>query len=180
MGYALKPHPATPCAAITAIGVEVMIPHAGAIVLRYVATGDIGLLRLPPPAAPTRTDELWKTTCFEAFVKPGEGAGYYEVNVAPSTQWAAYSFTAYREGMAPAEIATPYTNVQVHGDRFEMLVSLDLSTLPMKQAWWLGLSAVIEETNGTKSYWALAHPPGKPDFHHADCFALELPAAERA
>ena len=29
------------------------------------------------------------------------------------------------------------------------------------------------------SYWALAHPPGKPDFHHPDCFALELPAARR-
>jgi hypothetical protein len=36
---------------------------------------------------------------------------------------------------------------------------------------------VIEETNGRKSYWALAHPPGKPDFHHSDCFALGLPAA---
>ena len=41
----------------------------------------------------------------------------------------------------------------------------------------LGLSAVIEETDGTKSYWALRHPPGeKPDFHHPDCFAIELPA----
>ena len=27
---------------------------------------------------------------------------------------------------------------------------------------------------GGISYWALAHPPGKPDFHHADGFALEL------
>jgi hypothetical protein len=36
---------------------------------------------------------------------------------------------------------------------------------------------VIEETNGNKSYWALAHPPGKADFHHADCFALEFPKA---
>jgi hypothetical protein len=35
----------------------------------------------------------------------------------------------------------------------------------------LGLSAVLEEQDGTKSYWALAHPPGgKPDFHHPDCF----------
>ena len=40
----------------------------------------------------------------------------------------------------------------------------------------IGLSAVIEETDGTKSYWALRHPPGPPDFHHPDCFALELPA----
>ena len=28
-----------------------------------------------------------------------------------------------------------------------------------------------------KSYWALAHPPGKEDFYHFDCFAHELPAA---
>ena len=41
----------------------------------------------------------------------------------------------------------------------------------------LGLSAVIEEADGNVSYWALAHPPGKPDFHHSDCLALELPAA---
>jgi len=40
----------------------------------------------------------------------------------------------------------------------------------------IGLSAVIEETDGTKSYWALRHPPGKPDFHHPDCFALTLGA----
>ncbi len=42
----------------------------------------------------------------------------------------------------------------------------------------LGLSAVIEQTDGTKSYWALAHPPGKPDFHHRDCFAHQLSAAD--
>jgi hypothetical protein len=50
-----------------------------------------------------------------------------------------------------------------------------MSSLPRDAPWRLGLSAVIEETSGRKSYWALAHPPGKPDFHHADCFAYELP-----
>jgi hypothetical protein len=39
----------------------------------------------------------------------------------------------------------------------------------------VGLAAVVEETSGHRSYWALAHPPGKPDFHHADCFTLEVP-----
>lgn len=38
----------------------------------------------------------------------------------------------------------------------------------------VGISAVIEELDGTKSYWALAHPPGKPDFHHPACFAGQL------
>ncbi len=48
--------------------------------------------------------------------------------------------------------------------------------LPASNAsWQLALTAVIEETSGVKSYWALKHPPGKPDFHHADGFVLELP-----
>jgi hypothetical protein len=33
---------------------------------------------------------------------------------------------------------------------------------------------VIEEVSGVFSYWALNHPPGEPDFHHPDAFALEL------
>jgi hypothetical protein len=41
----------------------------------------------------------------------------------------------------------------------------------------LGLTAVIEEADGTRSFWALAHPPGEPDFHHPDCILLELPSA---
>jgi hypothetical protein len=47
-------------------------------------------------------------------------------------------------------------------------------TLNADVNWELGLSVVLEEKNGAKSYWALAHPPGKPDFHHEDCFAHEL------
>ena len=40
----------------------------------------------------------------------------------------------------------------------------------------MGLSAILEEQGGTISYWALAHPAGKPDFHDAACFAVALPA----
>jgi hypothetical protein len=43
----------------------------------------------------------------------------------------------------------------------------------------LGLSAVIEENDGTISYWALKHLPGKPDFHHPDSFALELALSDQ-
>jgi hypothetical protein len=49
-----------------------------------------------------------------------------------------------------------------------------LSALPRNIPWHLGLSAVIEDTNGGKSYWALTHPPGGPDFHHSDCFTHEF------
>ena len=43
------------------------------------------------------------------------------------------------------------------------------------QPWHLGLSAVLEEKNGTKSFWALAHGDGLPDFHNPDCFVAKLP-----
>jgi hypothetical protein len=36
------------------------------------------------------------------------------------------------------------------------------------------LSAVVEEENGTLSYWALKHPRDKPDFHCPDGFVFEL------
>jgi hypothetical protein len=37
---------------------------------------------------------------------------------------------------------------------------------------------VVEEKDGLLSYWALNHPPGKPDFHHPDAFVLELTIPE--
>jgi 23S rRNA (guanine745-N1)-methyltransferase len=42
----------------------------------------------------------------------------------------------------------------------------------------LALTTVVELADGapgTLSYWALAHPAGKPDFHHRDGFVLALP-----
>jgi len=64
-------------------------------------------------------------------------------------------------------------------EQFPVSVSFEDDRLAPAGPWSVGLSAVIEEIDGTKSYWALRHPPGPPDFHHPDCFALTLPAPER-
>ncbi len=174
----LAPHPALPCATVHLIEAEVERPRAGGLRLRYVVLGDIDRLRLPPPATPTRTDDLWKHTCFEAFIRPGAGPAYYELNLSPSTQWAAYSFEAERTGMRPADgIAAPRIETRASGDRYELTAVIDLD-LPGDAVCRLGLSAVIEEIDGAKSYWALAHPAAKPDFHHPDAFTLDLPAPE--
>jgi len=60
------------------------------------------------------------------------------------------------------------------------LVVLDrLSPSHRHDALRLALSAVVEVDDGSLSYWALRHPPGGPDFHHAEGFVLRLegPAA---
>jgi hypothetical protein len=178
MRQILRRHPHSLSSAATRVDVEVARPHAGSLVLRYLVSGKIGDLRLPPVTAPARADELWQHTCFEAFLRSPPQPGYYEFNFAPSTQWAAYWFGSYRKEMRVAtEFSAPRFEQLSASDCYALQVSLDLddlSMVPREAGWRLGLAALIEETNGHKSHWALAHPPGKADFHHPDCFAHEL------
>ncbi len=139
------------------------------------------MLTLPPPAPSERRDELWRHTCLEAFVRSLDG-GYYEMNFAPSTHWAAYRFEGYRSGMGPAEMVAPRIEARIAGDDYELQAEVDLgglSDISPDGPWRLGLSAVLEDARGGISYWALSHPAGKPDFHHPDSFALELPLTDR-
>jgi len=176
----LNRHPDSPCAAVTRIEALATRPRAGVLALSYLVTGAIRELLVPSAAASVRADELWRHTCFEAFVRAPVGEGYYEFNFSPSTQWAAYRFDGYRQGMRPAEgIGAPQIEVRSTAESFEMDVALALPVSLVDEPWRLGLSAVIEAAEGRMSYWALAHPPGKADFHHADGFALELPVTER-
>ena len=85
-----------------------------------------------------------------------------------SGEWAAYEFTRYREGTALL-IQDPGIAVRRGADRLELE-----GAVPWNQETRIGLCAVIEDLDGNLSYWALRHAPGKPDFHHADSFALEL------
>jgi hypothetical protein len=173
MRQALKLHPDSRGDAVIAVEVDVMRPRDGALLLSYELTGIIGELRLPPVTTPARGDELWRHSCFEVFIRPVGRSAYFEFNFAPSTQWAAYRFDGYRSGMRATEIGEPRIEINFAPGQLTLQAALELSALP-PGPWCLGLSAVLEEVNGNTSYWALAHPSGKPDFHHADCFACEI------
>ena len=168
MPLELTLHPDCTGRAVARIDVEIARPTADALALRYLMNGNIAGIRMPPTAAPVRTDGLWRTTCFEILVAEAGGA-YSEFNFAPSKQWAAYHFDAYRAGMQNAA-AAPGVQVRADDAQFELRASVLLAPNARR----LALAAVIEEIDGTKSYWALRHPQGKPDFHHADSFACEL------
>ena len=127
---------------------------------------------IPEADEPGRTDELWRTTCFETFLRQSDGESYREWNFAPSGNWAAYDFADYREGMVQAPVAAPpYVRME---DNFTWWALGATIAVAAEVEWQLGLSAVLEEKDGTKSYWALAHPSKKPDFHHPGCFAAKL------
>jgi len=182
MARLLRPHPDSIGPAGIRVEAEASRTGPRALSLRYRLAGPPGALRIPARAPPERADGLWKHTCFEAFIGGLDGDDYCELNLAPSTRWAAYRFDAWRRGMAPADIPAPRIEVLSAEDGVALEAELDLGAvgdLPAAGAWRLGLSAVVEDAEGRISYFALAHPPGKPDFHHPDGFALKLEAPQR-
>jgi hypothetical protein len=180
--HALLVHPASQPGPVRVLEVAAR-RHRGAVrpsaelELTYAMHGDVARLQLPEPRAPVRADGLWRHTCFEAFIRCG-GREYWEYNLSPSGAWAAYHFTGYREGMtAQLEGAPPQIQLRIRPDSLELTARLDLDWLARSAAsspLELALAAVVEDDAHVLSYWALAHPAEKPDFHHADGFVLTL------
>jgi hypothetical protein len=174
----LTRHPQTDGDAVKEIRASVSWNHGGPLAFSYALKGDLSRLRVPRLRPSRKSNRLWKHTCFEAFVAVKGQPAYYEINLAPSGEWAVYAFRRYREPATPPKekLALEIT-VRRAGD------SLQLDALVWVDRWQaiepgarlsVALCAVIEDNRGMLSYWALKHPPGKPDFHHADTFALEI------
>jgi hypothetical protein len=124
--------------------------------------GRVGDIILPPPAPSERRDNLWQTTCFEIFWQPIGGTYYREFNLSPSGQWAAYDFDSFREGMrdAPVGAMAVACSHDANGLVLRASIAADLPS-PAQVA----LNAIVEHRDGGKQYWALAFPPGPPEFH---------------
>jgi hypothetical protein len=162
---------------------EVQVERAGNGVLhfQYTLDADTSRVRIPERKQAGPADELWKHTCFEAFVAgAGETAGaapggYRELNFSPSTEWAVYSFRGYRDGMAPLTMPSPPDiRVETTPSRLRVDARVDARALFAGARLRVALAAVIEDEHGNISYWALKHAPAKPDFHHPSGFILEV------
>ena len=160
---------------------------SGVLAVRYTIEGELARLRVPParkPAAlsPLFTARLWEHTCCEIFFARAGAPNYYELNFSPSGEWAAQAFERYREskpfqGEAPERELIPELTVRRASDELAIEVRIRLAWLMPELAaapLSVALAAVLEAADGSLSYWALRHPPGRPDFHHSAGYALEL------
>jgi hypothetical protein len=179
--FTLTPHPAAGSPAVGAITGRISRTPRGLLV-SYVLEGALERLRVPEARAPRFADGLWRHTCFELFVARRGGTGYHEWNFSPSGEWALYAFAREREreplgaGQTPAALDPHVTACRVPG-KLELDAVVPLAALAPGYATAplaLNLSAVVEDDGGALSYWALAHPLDKPDFHHPEAFVLEL------
>ena len=173
----LSAHPSTPNDDVRSLAVQLRAEEPDILVFQYSLVADMSRVRVPLSDASGRADALWKHTCFEAFVAAKDAPGYHEFNFSPSGDWAVYRFSAYREGMSPAESGrAPEISVRRRDDGLELESAVRLGHLADLDVRHLrvALAAVIEDDHGRLSYWGLRHAPGKPDFHHPNGFALEL------
>lgn len=173
----LLAHPTTPAGPVSRIDADASRDGSW-LHLSWTLDAETSRLRLPPAIAPVRADGLWRHTCFEAFLRAPGAPGYCEINFAPSGAWAAYRFAGYRAGMKPIALpGRPAARWHRTEARLALEVAIavaDLDALLEGSGLRVGLAAVIEDDAGTLSYWALRHPPGRPDFHHLEGFALAL------
>ncbi|MFZ0649894.1 MAG: hypothetical protein WAZ97_03260, partial [Pseudolabrys sp.] len=98
MRQLLRLHPESRSSVAQHVEVVVTRPRPEGLVLSYKLSGRVDDVYLPAVRPTARGDELWQHTCFEAFVRASSGSEYYEFNFSPSTQWAVYRFTDYRNG----------------------------------------------------------------------------------
>lgn len=168
-------HPSAPSDVVRAIEARVVRAAEEMLTVTYSIEGDVSRIQLPPPRAARRAEGLWRHTCLEAFVAQDPESGYVELNFSPSGEWACYAFSAYRTGMAVADdIKAPTIAVTRSEGGLIVEASVCLACLRSGAAAKVALATVVEESSGSLSYWALAHPPGKPDFHHPRGFALQI------
>lgn len=130
-------------------------------------------LRLPAPRPPAFADGLWQHTCCELFVAV-DAEKYREFNFSPSGEWAVYDFADYRERIDSAVTVPPQISLAHTNDAVELRVLIPAALLPGGAALQVGLTAVLEAADGSKTYWALAHAAAQPDFHLRQSFALTL------
>ncbi len=171
-------HPDTPCTVVESITAEIRWDQGGLLTVTYALNGVVDQLRIPSDPSRRDVTDLWEHTCFELFIGAKNDAEYYEFNFSPSGEWAAYEFRNYRDGgLLRADGLDVRIGVQRRAETLDLTAVIGLNGLAGIRPdvyLSLGLSAVIEALDGSLSYWALKHPPGKPDFHDAGNFTLQI------
>ncbi len=186
----LLPHADSLCGSVRLLEAEAHVLRPVVLRVRFTLAGDLRRIRIPVADCGSRSDALWRHTCFEAFVRHPAVPGYLEFNFSPSGAWQVYRFSGYRQGMTPAELPAPPHITVGYREReqeladpaartddalvLEAVVPLPTPLADAQRGLRLALSAVVEEQTGALSYWALQHAPGRADFHHPDAFALTL------
>ncbi|MGC3979768.1 MAG: DOMON-like domain-containing protein [Steroidobacteraceae bacterium] len=170
----LRPYAAAGCAAVA--GIDVTLRRMDTqLLLGYRLSGELAGLRIPQLDLSERRDELWRHTCAELFVAAAGQKSYGEFNFSPSTHWAAYEFSAYRQDRQDMACTAPVIQLDQAGSLLSIEVSLQLPDwLAQASQLQASVTMVVEDAAGQYSYWAAQHAAAQPDFHDRRSFVLTI------
>ncbi|MDB5039046.1 MAG: hypothetical protein JWQ35_2574 [Bacteriovoracaceae bacterium] len=146
----------------------------------YLLRGNLeDLIIVPKKTGAGQIDDLWKSTCFEAFISKKKSFRYIEWNFSSSQEWGFFAFESYRKA-APEKLiqSAPEMRIKRSKADFVMEINLNLkendSFFENADPYEMGLSVVLKSRDGKQSYWAISHSGTKPDFHLRDTFKVQL------
>ncbi len=131
-----------------------------------------------PNGPKERQDNLWQSTCLEAFWSESGTLNYWEMNISPCGAWNLYKFNDYRIPTPPVReeriLNISFESVSRGNETtFKVEVPLENLFLDNKKL-DVSLTSVIEFKNKEKSYFAIRHVNTKPDFHQRESFVCNL------
>lgn len=176
LDFSLQPFPSNTAPPLIEITGNISRP-SNSLTICYVLAGDLGELVVSDFSdTQIRKSGLWEQTCFEFFLAAKNSKQYWEFNLSPSGHWNVYRFADYRQGMEEetAFVSLPF-KIRYRPDSvlLELEVRLD-KIVRADQCLGVGISAVIEQTGGAKTYWALTHCCPRADFHCRESFIFTL------
>lgn len=164
---------------VQAVKTALALLPEGDLAVSFCLNGKLDDLRIPPARPRHPTPELWRHSCFEVFVMGDQGPAYREFNLSPSGAWAAYTFEDYRQSGGLLEMLDPGIDRRATAETLKLEAVIGATALPNGSQLQIGLAAVVEDTQEALSYWALAHPSGRPDFHRSATFLMNLDRVTR-
>ena len=123
-------------------------------------------------SAGQRKNDLWTTTCCEAFLAFPDQQGYTEINLSTNGDWAVYHFEEYRVGRTDQALVHP-PEIRLRRCHHHLRLDARLPISPWGSPWQcpdVGLTMVLEHKQLGMSHWALRHAENEPDFHCPSTF----------
>ncbi len=98
------------------------------------------------------------------------------MNLSPNGDWNVYYFARYRAGMVEeSSIDNIDSTVCLEKNRAAVGCRVPLIGCHAEiSSVLIGVSCILLHNSGELSYWALAHPGAKPDFHDSRAFCVKL------
>jgi len=174
--FSLVPFPAVNIPQIAITGK--IARHNNTLSIHFSITGKTEEILCPKPTGhPTRTEDLWKATCFEFFLAIPHRPSYWEFNLSPSGDWNIYHMDEYRRVgfKEETQIQRLPFSIRKGPGCISVECSVDMSPIiSIEHPIEVGITSVIQPKDGHETYWALTHPNPQPDFHLRKSFILLL------